>query len=234
MNSTGYLRALVAAALVVPGILLAQQYRWTDAQGVVRYTDTPPPATAKNVQKLSGAAPKPAAAPQVSFELQRLQANYPVTLYTSPTCKEGCDAARAALNKRGVPFKEFQVYDPETNEVLKKVAGASEVPTLQVGSSVHRGFEQSAFDSLLDTAGYPKAGLLPPGNQKAPPPPEGYATASDEVAKPVAPAAPAAPRGRYDPSGLVGPAPKPGIYDPSGLVGPAPKPGPYDPEKQLK
>lgn len=234
MNSTGYLRALVAVALVAPGIVLAQQYRWTDAQGVVRYTDTPPPATAKNVQKLSVAAPKPAAAPQVSFELQRLQANYPVTLYTSPNCKEGCDAARSALNKRGVPFKEFQVYDPETNEVLKKVAGASEVPTLQVGSSVHRGFEQSAFDSLLDTAGYPKAGLLPPGNQKAPPPPEGYAAASEEVAKPVAPAAPAAPRGRYDPSGLVGPAPKPGIYDPSGLVGPAPKPGPYDPEKQLK
>jgi glutaredoxin len=234
MNSTGYLRALVAAVLVAPGIGLAQQYRWTDAQGVVRYTDTPPPATAKNVQKLSVAAPKPAAAPQVSFEMQRLQRDYPVTLYTSPNCKEGCDAARAALNKRGVPFKEAQVWNPETNEELKRVAGAAEVPTLAVGTSAHRGFELGAWDSLLDSAGYPKAGILPPGKQKAPELPEGYAVSDTEVAKPVAPAAPAAPRGRYDPSGLVGPAPKPGIYDPSGLVGPAPKPGPYDPEKQLK
>ncbi|MGQ0512631.1 MAG: DUF4124 domain-containing protein [Betaproteobacteria bacterium] len=224
----------LAVTTAVPFVAHAQQYRWTDAQGVVRYTDTPPPASAKNVQKLTVAAPTPAAAPQASFEMQRLQKDYPVTLYTSPTCKEGCEAARGALNKRGVPFKEFQVYDPETNEVLKKVAGASEVPTLQVGSSVHRGFEQSAFDSLLDTAGYPKAGILPPGKQGTPAPPEGYATASDDVAKPVAPATPPAPRGRYDSSGLTGPAPKPGIYDPSKLTGPAPKPGPYDPEKQLK
>lgn len=227
-------KAFLVFLLALPGIAVAQQYRWTDAQGVVRYTDAPPPASARNVQKLPVAAPKPAAAPQQSFEMARLQKVYPVTLYTSPNCKEGCEAARGALNNRGVPFKEFQVYDPETNEVLKKVAGAAEVPTLQVGSSVHRGFEQTAFDSLLDTAGYPKAGLLPPGNQKAPPSPEGYATASDEVAKPVAPDVPAVPRGRYDPSGLVGPAPKPGIYDPSKLTGPAPKPGPYDPEKQLK
>ena len=57
---------------------------------------------------------------------------------------------------------------------ISTIAGAAEVPTLQVGRSVHRGFEQTAFDSLLDTAGYPRAGLLPPGNQKAPPPPEGH------------------------------------------------------------
>lgn len=229
-------KAFLAILLALPGVALAQQYRWTDAQGVVRYSDAPPPASAKNVQKLSVAASKPAAVPQASFEMQRLQKEYPVTLYTSPNCKEGCDAARDALNKRGVPFKEAQVWNPETNEELKKIAGAAEVPTLVVGRSVHRGFEQSAFDSLLDTAGYPKAGILPPGKQSAPTPPEGYATASDETAKPVQPNAttPAAPRGRYDPSGLVGPAPKPGIYDPSKLTGPAPKPGPYDPEKQLK
>jgi len=227
-------KGLLVIALATASVAFAQQYRWTDGQGVVRYTDTPPPTSAKNVQKLNIAPPKPAAAPQQSFEMARLQKEYPVSLYTSPNCKEGCEAARGALNKRGVPFKEFQVFDPETNEVLKKVAGASEVPTLVVGSSVHRGFEQGAFDSLLDTAGYPRAGILPPGKQKAPESPEGYAVSDKDVAKPVAPDAPPPPRGRYDPSGLTGPAPKPGIYDPSALTGPAPKPGRYDPEKQLK
>jgi glutaredoxin len=230
--------AIFLVGAMVCGAALAQQYRWTDENGVVRYTDTAPPKNAKNVQKLTLSAPKPAAAPQVSFEMQRLMKEYPVTLYTSPSCKEGCELARESLNKRGVPFKEFQVWDQETNDELKRVAGAAEVPTITVGRSVHRGFEQGAYDSLLDTAGYPKAGLLPPGKQKAPEAPEGYAQQGEpEVAKPVAQPGtppPAPPRGRYDPSGLTGPAPKPGIYDPSGLVGPPPKPGRYDPEKQLK
>lgn len=224
--------ALVCAALAA-GAASAQQYRWVDEQGRVRYTDAPPPATAKSVQKLEIRAPQ-AEAPQVPFELARLQKDFPVTLYTSPTCKEGCADARQALNKRGVPFKEMQVWNPETNEELKKVSGAAEVPTLVVGRSVHRGFEQSAFDSLLDSAGYPRAGVLPARAQKAPDTPEGYVAPGERPgAKPVAPETTAAPqpRGPYDPGGLVGPAPKPGQYDPSGLVGPAPKPGQYDPAK---
>jgi glutaredoxin len=218
--------ALVLLALALPA--QAQQYQWTDDRGVVRFSDTPPPAGAKNVRRIEIAPAKPAPAP-VPFELARLQKDFPVTLYTSPSCKEGCELARAALNKRGIPFKEVQVWNPETNEELKSVSGALEVPTLLVGRSAHRGFEQSAFDALLDSAGYPKAGVLPPGKQAAPGAPEGYVApgGSVEAAKPVAPDESAAKLGPYDPSGLKGPAPKPGIYDPSGLQGPPPKPGPY-------
>jgi glutaredoxin len=224
----GFLLLLVAVALPAQ----AQQYRWMDDKGNTRITDTPPPPGAKNVRKIETASPaKPGsgqapAAGQVPFELVRLQKDFPVTLYTSPSCKEGCEMARAALNKRGVPFKEVQVWNAETNEVLKAATGALEVPSLTVGRSSQRGFQPDAFDALLDSAGYPKAGTLPAGTQKAPGAPEGYVGPGGLTAEPVKPEVAGKP-GRYDPSGLQGPEPKPGRYDPSKLEGPAPKPGRY-------
>ena len=230
MICRAFFTALSLALLLAAGSASAQQYRWIDKDGSVKYTDAPPPAWAKDVRRSSVAPVKPAA-PPIPFELARLQKDFPVTLYTSPNCKEGCDLARGALNKRGVPFKEVQVWNPETNEELKSVSGALEVPTLVVGRSSQRGFEQGAFDALLDSAGYPKAGIMPAQSQNAPPPPEGYVPAAErEASKPVAePAKPEAQTksGPYDTSGLQGPPPKPGQYDPSGLTGPAPKPGQY-------
>lgn len=230
MKFRGLLIAL-SVALLAPGIAGAQQYRWVDKDGGVQFTDAPPPPGARDVRRIqaAGAPAQPAASPSVPFQLQQLQKDFPVTLYTSPSCKDGCELARTALNRRGVPFREVQVFNPETNEELKRVSGAVEVPTLLVGRSSQRGFEPGAFDALLDSAGYPRAGILPARQQKAPGAPEGY-VAPGEAAKPVAapvesPAA--AKAGPYDASGLTGPAPKPGQYDPSGLTGPAPKPGQY-------
>ena len=224
-----FLLVLVAAA-ATSGPAQAQQYRWVDKNGKVQFTDTPPPPGAKDVRKNDIAVQKPAA-PQVPFEVARLQKDFPVTLYTSPNCKEGCDLSRLALNRRGVPFKEVQVWDADSNEALKRATGGGEVPALVVGRSVQRGFEQGAFDALLDSAGYPKSGVLPAGTQKAPGSPEGSVSPADAAAKAAAsPAkAEAAPQkaGPYDSSGLTGPAPKVGPYDPSGLTGPAPKQGRY-------
>ena len=221
-----FLLVVLAAAAAVSGLAQAQQYRWVDQNGRIQFTDTPPPPGAKDVRRTNITTAKPAPAQQ-PFEVLRLQKEFPVTLYTSPPCKEGCELARVALNKRGVPFKEVQVFDPDTNEELKRVSGGLDVPTLLVGRSVQRGYEQGAFDALLDSAGYPKAGILPALTQKAPDAPEGYVAAAEKTAKPVEKAA-AQPRpGPYDSSGLTGPAPKPGQYDPSGLTGPPPKPGQY-------
>jgi glutaredoxin len=172
----------------------------------------------------------PLQAQQLPFAIARLQKDFPVTLYTSPNCKELCESARGALNKRGVPFTEVQVWNEETVQKLKSVSGSDHLPTLVVGRGVVTGFEQSQFDDLLSSAGYPAAGQVPARNQPAPPVPEGFGNpdAAAAASKPAAPKpAPAPKLGPYDTSGLKGPAPKPGPYDPSGLQGPAPKPGPY-------
>lgn len=186
MRIIGILLMLAAATAAAQ-----QLYRWTDEQGRVHITDTPPPPSAKGVQKKAyqsggtstDAGPTP-------YELSVAMKEYPVTLYTSPICKEPCAEARAALNRRGVPFKEVQVWEAESNEELKKVSGANQVPTLVVGRSVHKGFDQSAYDALLDSARYPRTGILPARAQAAPALPEGYVPPGERpTAEPVKPQA---------------------------------------------
>jgi len=177
------------------GAAHAQQlYRWTDDAGRVHVTDTPPPANARSVERKNFGGGG-LGNTQVPFELRKAMQDAPVTLYTSPSCKEACSQARAALNRRGVPFKEVVVWNPETNAELQRVSGARQVPTLVVGGAVQKGFSQSAFDSELDIAGYPKAGILPARNQAAPEPPAKGDTKTDESEheseqKPLGPYAP--------------------------------------------
>lgn len=145
-----------------------QLYRWTDERGRVHITDTPPPASAKNVQRRS-ADGAPADETPLPYAVQLATKNAPVTLYTAPDCAP-CGQARALLNARGVPFREVSVIDEQQSEELRKTVGSLSVPSIRVGSSTQRGFEQGAYDGLLDAAGYPRAGILPPRNQAEPKP----------------------------------------------------------------
>lgn len=202
---TRLLLALSIAALA--HLAAAQQlYRWTDENGRVHITDTPPPPGAKNVHKTKPAGSAPGATPakpgaQLSFALARATKEYPVSLYTSPNCAEPCKAARELLNQRGVPFSEVQVWEEEGNAELKRVSGNTQVPTIKVGASVQSGYDPTLYDALLDTAGYPRAGVLPAGNQAAPGLPEGYVPPESRnfpKAEPVKPEPPAA-TGPYAP-----------------------------------
>lgn len=188
-------RAIVffVIALAALAVSAQQMYRWTDDKGRVHITDTPPPSSAKNVKKSKGSASTPAdPSEQTPYELALAMKEYPVSLYTSPMCKDPCQRAREHLNKRGVPFKEVQVWDVSSNEELKRVSGSSQVPVLVVGASVHAGYGPGAFDELLDSARYPKAGSVKPRAQAAPAVPEGYTPPSDGgelKAQPVKPTA---------------------------------------------
>ena len=215
------LRVIFVALAFAAGVAQAQPYRWVDDQGRVRYSDTAPPGSARPAPK--GAA-KGAATPSASeseapmpYELQRAQKDFPVTLFTSPSCKEPCALAREHLNKRGIPFTETQVWNEETLTQLKERTGAESVPALMVGRTSISGFESTRYDALLDSAAYPKAGALQARSQAAPPPPEGYEPPpAVEPAKPV-------------PAETAG---KPGPYDTSGLpANRSDKPGPYDSSK---
>lgn len=195
------LGALAFMLSLACGVAQAQPYRWTDAEGRTHYSDTLPPPTATSVATppvqggVTGTSPTP-------YALQKAMKDAPVTLYTAPSCKEACQQARTALNRRGVPFKEVQVWNEQTNEELKRVSGGTQVPVLIVGRLKQVGFAQSAFDNALDIAGYPAAGVLPPLDQNVPEAPEGYrspaqgsATASEpSEEEPPQAAGPYAPR----------------------------------------
>ena len=195
--------AVTLGLTLVLGVAQAQTYRWVDDEGRVLYSDRPPSSSARSVERLNlgGSIVETNVPP---FALQRAMTASPVTLYTSPTCKEACDQARAALNTRGVPFREVQVWNEETNEELRRVTGGNDVPVLLVGRDLQKGFLQSDYDALLDIAGYPKIGSLPPGKQAEPALPEGYLApgereAQKAQAEPKPPAQEPRPTGPYAP-----------------------------------
>jgi glutaredoxin len=184
------MRTLLAIALCVAafGASAQQLYRWTDEKGRVHITDTPPPASVKGVKKTgpqggSSETPAPQSSGPEPFALQQARKNFPVTLYTVPNC-EGCTLARKLLNARGVPFKEISLTDAGQMDEFKKAIGGNTVPAIIVGSTVQKGFEEGAYQRLLDAAGYPATGVVPARNQSEPTP----ASPSLPEVKPAAPA----------------------------------------------
>ena len=186
--------ALAVLLAVASGAAFAQMYRWTDENGKVHFTDTPPPAGAKNVQKRRGTSYSSAAQPEPGepYVLQEARKKSPVTLFSAPGC-DPCGSARQLLNARGVPFREVSVVDEKQFDELQKTVGTSAVPSLVVGSAVQQGFLESAYHAMLDAAGYPKTGMLPPRAQTEP------KSSSAEAETPVTQAEEERPTGPYAP-----------------------------------
>lgn len=154
------MRVLAALSLLVFALAAqAQLYRWTDENGKVHYTDTQPPASAKNVEKKgpARAGGAEAAAAQQSYAMQQAVKNFPVTIYTSKDCGDPCKKGLDYLKKRGVPFTEKVVAKQDEIDELVKLAGAPRVPVMVVGVSVQKDYEEQSWNEALDTAGYPKA-----------------------------------------------------------------------------
>ena len=181
-----------AAALIAFGLLAAMAgdafgqgqtvYRYTDPDGRVVYADHPP-LNAKDVEA-KRLTPNYIEIDQASLATQKAQDRFPVTLYTF-ACGEVCDRAEALLNRRGVPFTTVNVADTNGAEKLRKLTGDVQAPVLQVGDKLMvKGFGEAQWQSLLDTAGYPKA---PPSRRQA---------ASADAPKPGAEPAKPAPSAR--------------------------------------
>lgn len=145
----------VLAALVASPAYATKLYKWVDQSGNVTYQDQPPPdgsgrVEEKNVRDRGGSGGSdPAMAAAV--------AKSPVTLYVVSRCSS-CDAARAYLKKRNVPFSEVDVSEknPQAQEEMRKKVGDLAVPTITVGSKVMKGYIETLLEGELDQAGYPK------------------------------------------------------------------------------
>jgi glutaredoxin len=157
-----------------------QAYRWVDDQGRVHYTQTPPPPSAKGVQRKDFRSGGGAESGDLPYATQVAAKNYPVKLYTQPDCGPPCDRARAALVKRGVPFREITVTGQKELDEMMQLSGKEELPLVVVGSLFQSGFREDVLNRLLDTAGYPTT---------APPRPAVAPRKAEPAAAPVAPQA---------------------------------------------
>ena len=192
------IRICIGMAIAAFSISASAQYKYVGPDGKVVYSDQPPPSNVKGVQKTNiGGNTSAGGASNLPFALQGPSRNFPVTLYSAPSCG-GCDEGRAFLSKRGIPFSEKTVTTPEDTAHLKEVAGSASIPVMLVGRNKQIGFEVGAWGSALDAAGYPETNVLPPsykGPARAPAVPEKATPTAEAKAKPDAPgnAAPPAP-----------------------------------------
>ena len=157
MKSTMLFAVLMLACVCVQ----ADLYRWVDAEGKVHYSDQPPPANVKQVEKKKAAGGKASEAP-LPYVLQQAVKNFPVTLYTS-ACGNACTQAHELLLKRGVPYTEMDATDVKVHPELKKLTGGTvEVPVLKVGRDAVKGYEEGQWNTALDAAGYPQTAVIAP------------------------------------------------------------------------
>lgn len=202
---------LGSAALwcAVAGVQAQTIYRIVGADGKVTFSDKPPVSSDQGKVAGTGVGANAASANSAAlpFELRQVVAKYPVTLYTSAKCAP-CDAGRALLISRGVPFNERTVTTAEDNESLQRISGENSLPFLTIGGQRIKGLSDSEWTQYLDAAGYPKTSQLPASFKNAPPLP--LVSLQKPVAAPKTEekaAAPGAPR----PSTAVNPANPAGI-----------------------
>lgn len=142
MNRTARGLCLCLAGLLAQAALAQQVYRWTDAEGEVHYTATPPPGGQAaeqmrlKVPKGSAAAPAPAAAPPPAAQTGAGAA--PAAKASQPAespeyRREQCAKARANVERLqstpGAKFRRedgsYQRYSAEERE--RMIAEAREV-----------------------------------------------------------------------------------------------------------
>ncbi len=148
--------AALLLAVVAAGAFAQDAYRWIGKDGKVHYSDEAPPADAQKIE------PKHLDASVVegdkySYETRQAVANFPVVLYVSASCGDGCSMARKFLSTRGIPYSEKKIETAADVAAMKEATDSDVTPTLRVGTMTSKGFQEEAWGGLLDTAGYPPA-----------------------------------------------------------------------------
>jgi glutaredoxin len=183
--ATGVVLAVLAAGSCWAGDL----YKWTDENGITRYSDQMPGPNAKKLKKLKSSAntlsAEKAPAPVLPEQTRKAAKKYPVTLYSFSDCGDTCKQAESFLDKRGVPYT-LKNADEDKLE-LKKLTGKLSVPTLVLGNTEPViGFDESRWNKELDLAGYAQgSSSLKPGTSLAikPAKPAGEAPADKSTAE---------------------------------------------------
>lgn len=168
MQPTIFVRALCLAATLSCLGAHAQTnvYKWTDKAGRVHFSDTAPPPDAIDAtrKRMGGDYVDGETLP---YATQVAMKRNPVTLYVGGDCREPCSQARELLYRRGIPYGERDAQANASDAgALKKLVGALEVPTLVVGDTPLKGYEEGQWQAALDGAGYPRARL--PGQAARP------------------------------------------------------------------
>lgn len=169
MKRTRLYRATLAIALLglAWGAAAQTVYRVIGPDGKLTFSDKPPISanSGKVTENTSNTASANTGA-NLPYELRQVVSRFPVTLYTTAECSP-CNAGRAMLISRGIPFSERSVTTPEDSATLLRTMGDPALPLLVVGGQRIKGFAQAEWTQTLDAAGYPASSKLPSGYKYA-------------------------------------------------------------------
>lgn len=173
-------------------------YKVVGPDGRITYTDRPPTSGQGQAVPL-GEAPAPSTEAALPASLRQVASRFPVTLYSTEPCQP-CDAGRALLRERGVPFRERTGGEtPADRQAWLQAVGRLQSPALSVGGQMLHGYAAATWNEWLDTAGYPRRSQLP-ANYVAPPAQPLVAPAPATPAPAATPAAPPAPAAAPEPA----------------------------------
>ncbi|MHB1565784.1 MAG: glutaredoxin domain-containing protein [Acidiferrobacter sp.] len=124
----------------------ATLYRYVNPQGMTVYQETPPPSSARQVQRTP--------VPRPSSPNRTAATQTPVVLYLAPACPP-CRKAQAYLRSRGVPFTTVDVAaSAAAAKAMRAQTGVETVPTIRVGTQILVGYVRSVWADALTVAGY--------------------------------------------------------------------------------
>lgn len=144
------------------GIGFAQVvYKSVGPDGRTVYSDVPPAGAPAPVPGSGNTAAAPGRLSDgLPYALRQTVERYPVTLYTGKDCPP-CDAARALLSSRGVPYAERTVSTNDDIAALQSLSGEGRLPFATIGPKPLKGYSSATWAEYLDAAGYDRSITLP-------------------------------------------------------------------------
>jgi glutaredoxin len=145
---------LVTASLVLTFPTQAEVYKWTDAQGVLHFSDKPPADGNADQVRLRATNSYRSAIPadtipQASAKPQRPAKAQSVVMFSAEWCGY-CRKARAYFQANRVAFRERDVdKDPAARREYQRLGGTG-LPLILVGEQRLSGFSEEAFRRLFE------------------------------------------------------------------------------------
>jgi glutaredoxin len=128
----------------------SQIYKWTDENGTIRFSDSPPAGV--KVQKVQGdsGGPKTEANPAAPGGAPKAEKReVKVILYMTDWCPY-CRKAREYLQSLNVDLVEYNVEKNREKAAEFKAKGGSGVPLIDVEGTVIKGYNQDSIKSAVD------------------------------------------------------------------------------------
>lgn len=150
---TRSLVCLVLLLLLVPAVVCAGIYKWTDAQGRHHFSDKRPPSEAAEevslppVNTFKGVAIEETTEPADSAASPSKSKN--VVMYSAPWCGV-CRKARSFFREQGIAVKERDIEQSRKARTEFDRLGGRGVPLILVGDRRMNGFSPESFLHLYE------------------------------------------------------------------------------------